>query len=97
MSEAKRDYKIGYGKPPWGRPFQKGRPATRAACRKDLSALLITALNEPGFVTTDGRRCKTTKRETSIVVARRSGVADLLTSCTTAVFGGGSSARRRAI
>ena len=98
MSETKRDYKIGYGKPPRGRPFQKGQSGNpRGPRRKDLSALLIAALNEPGFVTTDGRRCKTTKRETSILVARRSGVADLLTSYPTARFGGGSSARRRAL
>ena len=31
MSEVKRDYKIGYGKPPRGRPFQKGQSGNRAA------------------------------------------------------------------
>jgi hypothetical protein len=34
MSEVKRDYKIGSGKPPQGRPFQKGQsgnPRTRFA------------------------------------------------------------------
>jgi hypothetical protein len=46
--ETKRDYKIGYGKPPRGRPFQKGQSSNpRGARGKNLSALLIAALNEP--------------------------------------------------
>jgi hypothetical protein len=44
-------YKIGYGKPP---------PGPR---RKNLSALLIAALNEPAYITIDGKRRKITKRE----------------------------------
>ena len=64
MSETKRDYKIGYGKPPRGRPFQKGQSGNpRGPRRKDLSALLIAALNEPVYVTIDGKRRKITKRE----------------------------------
>ena len=48
MSEVKRDYEIGYGKPPRGRPFQKGQSGNpRGPRRKDLSSLLIAALNEP--------------------------------------------------
>jgi len=30
MSETKRDYEIGYGKPPRERPFQKGQSGKRA-------------------------------------------------------------------
>ena len=46
MSEVKRDYEIGYGKPPRGRPFQKGQSGNpRGPRRKDLSSLLIAALN----------------------------------------------------
>ena len=37
MSETKRDYQIGYGKPPRGRPFQKGQSGNPRG--KDLSAL----------------------------------------------------------
>ena len=50
MSETKRDYEIGYGKPPRGRPFQKGQSGNpRGPRRKDLSSLLIAALNEPVY------------------------------------------------
>ena len=64
MSEAKRDYEIGYGKPPRGRPFQKGQSGNpRGPRRKDLASLLIAALNEPVYVTIDGKRRKITKRE----------------------------------
>ena len=67
MPESKRDYKIGYGKPPRGRPFQKGQSGNpRGPRRKDLSALLIAALNEPVYATIDGRRRKITKREAII-------------------------------
>ena len=64
MSEVKTDYKIGYGKPPRGRPFQKGQSGNpRGPRRKDLSSLLAAALNEPVYATIDGKRRKITKRE----------------------------------
>ena len=67
MSEAKRDYKIGYGKPPRGRPFQKGQSGNpRGPRRKDMSWLLIAALNEPVYATIDGKRRKITKRQAII-------------------------------
>jgi Family of unknown function (DUF5681) len=67
MSETKRDYQIGYGKPPRGRPFQKGQSGNpRGPRRKDLSALLIAALNEPVYATIDGKRRKITKRQAII-------------------------------
>src|SRR6516162_1558684 len=66
MSENKRDYEIGYGKPPRGRPFQKGQSGNpRGPRRKDLS-LLIAALNEPVYATIDGKRRKITKRQAII-------------------------------
>ena len=66
-SEAKRDYEIGYGKPPRGRPFQKGQSGNpRGPRRKNLSSLLIAALNEPVYATIDGKRRKITKREAII-------------------------------
>ena len=50
MSEGKRDYEIGYGKPPVDRRFQKGQSGNpRGPRRKDMSALLIAALNEPVY------------------------------------------------
>ena len=67
MSEAKRDYKIGYGKPPRGRPFQKGQSGNPLGPRrKDMSSLLIAALNEPVYATIDGKRRKITKRQAII-------------------------------
>ena len=67
MSEVKRDYKIGYGKPPRGRPFQKGQSGNpRGPRRKDMPSLLIAALNEPAYATIDGKRRKITKRQAII-------------------------------
>jgi len=67
MSEVKRDYKIGYGRPPRGRPFQKGQSGNpRGPRRKDLSSLLTAALNEPAYATIDGKRRKITKRQAII-------------------------------
>ena len=67
MSEIKRDYKIGYGKPPRGGPFQKGQSGNpRGPHRKDMSALLTAALNEPVYATIDGKRRKITKRQAII-------------------------------
>jgi Family of unknown function (DUF5681) len=79
MSETKRDYQIGYGKPPRGRPFQKGQSGNpRGPRRKDLSALLIAALNEPVYVTIDGKRRKITKREAIVTqMVNKSTKADL--------------------
>jgi hypothetical protein len=67
VSESKRDYKIGYGTPPRGGPFQKGRSGNpRGPRRKDMSSLLIAALNESVYATIDGKRRKITKRQAII-------------------------------
>ena len=67
MSEGKQDYEIGYGKPPVGRRFQKGQSGNpRGPRRKDMSSLLIAALNEPVYATIDGKRRKITKRQAII-------------------------------
>ena len=67
MPEGKRDYEIGYGKPPLGRRFQKGQSGNpRGPRRKDMSSLLIAALNEPVYATIDGKRRKITKRQAII-------------------------------
>ena len=56
MSEVQRDYKIGYGKPPRGRPFQRGQSGNRAA----------RAANEPVYATIDGKPRRITKRQAII-------------------------------
>jgi Family of unknown function (DUF5681) len=79
MSGVKRDYKIGYGKPPVGRRFQKGQSGNpRGPRRKDLAALLVAALNEPVYTVIDGHRRKITKREAIIKqMVDKSAEADL--------------------
>ena len=67
MAKVKRDYEIGYRKPPVGRPFQKGQSGNpRGPRRKTLATLLIAALNEPVYTVIDGHRRKITKREAII-------------------------------
>jgi hypothetical protein len=79
MSEVKRDYEIGYRKPPVGRRFQKGQSGNpRGPRRKTLAALLIAALNEPAYTTIDGHRRKITKREAIVTqMVNKSAEADL--------------------
>ncbi len=64
MSEHKRDYEVGRGKPPVHTRFKKGQSGNPRGPRpKNLPALLVEALNEPVVVTIDGERCEITKRE----------------------------------
>src|SRR2546430_8300826 len=79
MSDAESDYKVGPGKPPLHTRFKKGQSGNpRGRPAKNLPALLIAALNEPVFVTTDGRRRKITKREAVVAqLVNRSASADL--------------------
>jgi hypothetical protein len=79
MSEVKRDYEIGYRKPPVGRRFQKGQSGNpRGPRRKTLAALLLAALNEPAYTTIDGHRRKITKREAIVTqMVNKSAEADL--------------------
>jgi Family of unknown function (DUF5681) len=64
MSETKREYAANYRKPPLHTRFKKGQSGNpRGRSKKDLPGLLVAALNEPVFVTTNGRRRKITKRE----------------------------------
>ena len=63
------DHKVGYKKPPLHTRFQKGQsgnPRGRPRGSKNLSTLLIDALNEPVVVTEDGRKRKISKRELGI-------------------------------
>ena len=64
MSETKREYAANYRKPPLHTRFKKGQSGNpRGRPKKDLAGLLVAALNEPVYVTTNGKRRKITKRE----------------------------------
>ena len=79
MSENKRDYEVGRGKPPVHSRFKKGQSGNPRGPRpKNLPALLIEALNEPVVVTIDGERRKITKREVDVTqLVNKSAGADL--------------------
>jgi hypothetical protein len=67
--EKRRDYEVGYGKPPHRTRFQKGQsgnPRGRPCESKNLKTLLSEALNEPVVITENGRRRKITKRKAII-------------------------------
>ena len=58
-SDKKRDYEVGYSKPPRHTRFTKGQsgnPRGRAPGAKNLKTLLIDALNELVVVTENGGR-----------------------------------------
>jgi hypothetical protein len=64
MSETKCQYANNYRMPPLHTRFKKGQSGNpRGRPKKSLPALLLAALNEPVFVTIDGKRRKITKRE----------------------------------
>ena len=80
MSDTKRDYEIGYGKPPKGRPFQKGQSGNPRGpgAKKGLAAMLAAALDEPVTITINGRRRRMTKREAIVAqMVDKSTSADL--------------------
>jgi len=64
MSDTKRDYEIGYGKTPSGRPFEKGQSGNPRG--KSLPALLVAALNEKVYITIHGKQREITKRESIV-------------------------------
>jgi len=69
MSDKKRDYEVGYGKPPQNSRFKKGQsgnPRGRAPGAKNLKTLLIDTLNEPVVVTENGGRRTISKRQAII-------------------------------
>jgi Family of unknown function (DUF5681) len=78
MTEKKRDYEVGHGKPPVGTRFKKGQsgnPGGRAATT--APAVLVRTL-EQVVVTAKGRHETTTRREVVIVrLVDKSAGADL--------------------
>jgi hypothetical protein len=80
-SKTRRDYEVGYGKPPLHTRFQKGQsgnPKGRPRGRKNLSSLLNEVLNGWVIVVENGRRKKITKREAIITqLVNKSAAADL--------------------
>jgi hypothetical protein len=80
MSDTKRDYEIGYGKPPKGRPFRKGQSGNPRGPggKKGLAAMLAVALDERVTITINGRRRRMTKREAIVAqMVDKSTSADL--------------------
>jgi hypothetical protein len=79
--ETRRNYEVGYGKPPLHSRFKKGRsgnPKGRPRGSKNLSSLLNDALNGWVVVVENGRRKKITKREAIITqLVNKSASADL--------------------
>ena len=80
MSDTKRDYAIGYGKPPKGRPFRKGQSGNPRGPggKTGLAAMLAVALDERVTITINGRRRRMTKREAIVAqMVDKSTSADL--------------------
>ncbi len=68
MTEKKRDYEVGHGKPPVGSRFQKGQSGNPGGRRATTApAVLVRTLHEEVVVAAKGRREKTTRREVVIV------------------------------
>jgi hypothetical protein len=78
--DQKRDYEVGYCKPPRQTRFTKGQsgnPRGRSPGAKNLKTLLSDALNEFVIVSENGGRRKITKREAIVTqLVNRSASAD---------------------
>jgi hypothetical protein len=71
MTETKRDYEIGYGKPPEGRRFKKGQsgnPSGRPAKSAKGSAPLLMRKFDEQVVEATTRRCQKTTRSEVVIV-----------------------------
>jgi len=79
-TDKKRDYEVGYGRPPRRTRFKKGQsgnPKGRPGGAKNLSTLLNEALNERVIVAEDNGERKITKREAIVKqLVNRSATAD---------------------
>jgi hypothetical protein len=70
MTETKRDYEVGYRKPPVGRRFQMGQsgnPSGRPKSAKSAPPLLVRKFDEQVLVAENGRCQKTTRCEVVMV------------------------------
>ena len=78
--DQRRDYEVGYGKPPRATRFVKGRsgnPRGRPRGAKSFNTLLSDKLNEPVTVAENGGRRKISKREAIVTqLVNRSAAAD---------------------
>ena len=80
-AETRRDYEVGYGKPPLHTRFKKGHSGhrrARPAVAESLAAVLLEALGKKIVVAENGRRRRVTKREAVIAqLVDKSATADL--------------------
>lgn len=78
--QPKRDYEVGFGKPPKHSQFKKGQsgnPTGRAKGTKNIATLLNKALDEKVTLTHEGRPRKVSKREVIITqLVNKSAKAD---------------------
>ena len=78
--DKRRDYEVGYGRPPRHTRFKKGQsgnPKGRPGGAKNLSTLVNEALNERVIVAEDSGRRKISKREAIVKqIVNRSTTAD---------------------
>jgi hypothetical protein len=83
MSETKRDYQVGRGKPPLHSRFQKGQSGNPRGPRpKSLPALPVDALDEKVVATIDGEHREIINREAIVTqLVNKSTGADLLLAC----------------
>ena len=79
VSENKRDYEVGRGKPPVHSRFKKGQSGNSSRPRpKSLPALLVPALDEKVVATIDGERREITTHEAVVTpLVNKSTGADL--------------------
>ena len=90
ISERKRDYEVGFGKPPVHSRFKNGQSGNPRGPRpKSLPALLVDALDEKVVATIGGERREITRRQA--VVTQLDG--DLHYKAA-AILGGGTSRQR---
>jgi Family of unknown function (DUF5681) len=79
--ETRRDYEVGYCKPPLHSRFKKGQsgnPRGRPVVTKSVAGILLDALNQRVVVAENGRCRRITKREAMIVqLVNKSATADL--------------------
>jgi hypothetical protein len=80
----KRDYKIGYGKPPKSgqfKPGKSGNPKGRPKGAKNFATILARELDKPIYIVEDGRRRRASRREVIVLqLIKRANAGDLKAS-----------------